>query len=166
MVNTWKLGQTGAAFTQDPRVSLLNFLKTNWSAATSSPAVGSILFTPKLTDQQKSYIVVVEKMPAQNQDSNRTVGGSRKRVYDIYRLYVIAKGMTSVNDAFNMVQAIDSLVDANPLGLQSNGIDEMKVIDYDLLPDSVNQLAATNQATGLKVVTYVVRVQLTFDKYY
>lgn len=166
MVNRWKIAQTGTTgLSQDPRISLMNFIKNNWALVCQDPAIGNITVDTKLKNNSKQYSITIEKMPTVNRDDERTIGNGRKTVRENYRIYISAKGFGSIDKSWKMVQALDDLIDCNQTALQTDGIDWMKVLDFDILQDNTEEVIRKGQATSNNITTYLMNVELTYDKY-
>lgn len=162
----WKIAQTGTTgFATDPRISLMNYIKTNWASVCTDPAIDSITVDTKLKNNAKQNTITIEKMPTVTPDEGRTIGNGWKEMKETYRLYISAKGFNSIDKSWKMTQSLDDLIDANPTALQSAGIDWMKVLDYDLLQDNTESVVREGQATSNMISTYVMRVELTYAKH-
>ena len=163
MVNILRLAQTSAAFTQDPAISLMNYLKNNWTTVTgyTVPQVTAIRFDTKFGNMSGENFVIIENMPQTIKP--QILGKGRTRTLDVKRIQILCIGHSSINNRWNMEQHIDSLINGNPLALTTNGIDIVELSDFTVLentPDNTMDPAQTTVRSRSKATC-----TLTYDKY-
>lgn len=165
-LNQWKVAQLATPFVTDPQIALKSFLSTHWADynAGITPSATAIKFDTKFGDASKMFAVIVEKMPTVQKPEGTTLGKSRQRVYDNYRIQIFARGFSSINDAWKMKENIDSLLGANPTAMRSDGIDEIELGDFERINLDENN-PNTGQAKPTLICRYVAVCTLIYDKY-
>jgi len=151
--------QTGAAFTQDPSITLLNYIKNNWVIA--DPPVADINFDTKLARFDKHLHVIVENMPELVRQ--QVLGAGRFRITDTKRVQLRGDRPTAKDKIWKMKERIEAIINANPLGMQSNGIDFAFVVDYQDVIEAP-QGDATNETVTYGLMVGRFLVEMTYDK--
>ena len=163
MVSILKLAQLGTAFTQDPSISLKNYLSTNWSTVTgyTVPISNAVRFDTKFSNMSGENFVVIENMPQTIKP--QILGKGRTRTQDVKRIQILCIGHSSINNRWSMEQHIDSLINGNPLGMITDGIDIIELSDFTLLentPDNTKMPSSVVVKSRSKATC-----TLTYDKY-
>lgn len=165
MVNKLLNAQLSAVFSQDPTISLKNYLSTNWATVTgySPPAAAAIKFDTKFGSFTGFNLVIIEEMPKSVE--SQIVGKGRTRVTETKRLQIWCRGSSAKNNRYLMEKHIDSLINSNPTGLTSDGIDEMHLDDFTEIPqitdDEINKAQPQRQEVWRSRAT----VRLVYDLY-
>lgn len=165
-LNSWKLAQTGAAFTQDPRMSLRNFIYDNWTVAgiysDADLARQFVHIDTKFDNTSKTYAVIVEKLVTDN--APQVLGKQRVRAHDHCRIQVFARGFNSIDKSYKMVQFLDDLLGANPTALRTSGIDEIVLGSFNPI-NTQDERPSTGQAKSQLITRYWCECTLIYDKY-
>lgn len=132
LANNLVSAQTGAAFSQDPAITLKDFLEDNWEI--SDPAASLINFDTKLERFDKYLHCIVENIsdPADIAD----IGASRFTHEDVKRVQLIGYRKNAKDQIWKMKERIEAIINANPTGMQANGIEQAFIIDYQDLISS------------------------------
>lgn len=147
MVSILRVAQLGTAFTTDPAISLKNYLKDNWATVTgyTPPLATAIRFDTKFGNMSGENFVVIENMPQTIKP--QTLGKSRTRTNDVKRIQILCIGHSSINNRWHIEQHIDSLINANPRGMVTDGIDQIAVDEFVLLENSSDNTLAPGETT-------------------
>lgn len=158
--------QLGTVLTQDPVVSIFTYLKNNWGQSTgySPPAVGTIKFDSKfgLVTGFLNY-VIVERMPCVEED--QTLGRGRKRIHDNMRIQIFCQGSSAINNRWLMEMHIRSILDANPIALRTNGIDEIGISGFVPIYTGQSDNEITNRTPATKGM-WIARSRATLEVIY
>jgi hypothetical protein len=165
-LNAWKLAQTGAAFTQDPRISLRAFIYNNWSQTSVYSDTGLarslVHIGTRFDDLSKQYIVIVEKLAVTS--TNTVLGKQRIRVRDAYRIQVYARGFSAIDKSYKMCQYLEDLIGANPTALRSDGIDEIELSEFSPV-NTQDEKPSAGLGKSQLIVRYAATCTLIYDKY-
>src|SRR5689334_5519983 len=94
----------------------MNFISSNWGGGVT-PVAAAINFDTKWSRLDKLNHVIVEKMP--NQITPQTLGASRSRFTDYYRIQVYCTGFSAINNKYNIEQEIQRIIQGNVTGIQT-----------------------------------------------
>ena len=163
MTNKMLNSQLSGVFTQDPSISLKNFLSTNWTVVTGyvPPIATTIRFDTKFGNMSGENFVVIENMPQTIKP--QILGKGRTRTVDTKRLQIYCVGHSSKDNKWKMERHIDSLINGNPTGLTANGIDIMELgefVEIEAAPDNPKNPAGTTVIARSRAL-----VTLTYDEY-
>lgn len=165
MVNKLLNAQLSAVFSQDPSISLKSWLSTNWTTTTgySPPAAALVKFDTKFHSFTGMNLVIIEEMPKTTE--SQTLGKGRTRVTETKRLQIWCRGSSAKNNRYLMEKHIDSLINGNPTGLQSDGIDEMHLDDFTEIPQITDDEINKAQPQRQEVWRSAAQVRLAYDLY-
>jgi hypothetical protein len=164
-VNTWGIALLdGEPFDTDPRIILMNYIKTSWEEPETPftvPLTRITIDTKNIANARENAIII-EDMPTTGEEVE--IGNKRKRVEEHYRIYVSCKGFSQINNAWIMKKHLDDILGANVTALREEGIDLLKLDDIDRLPNLQEDKFRVGQAQMVKTTTYIFRVRLVYDK--
>ncbi len=165
MPNILKNARLSAVFSQDPTISLKSYLSTNWTTTTgySPPAAATIKFDTKFGSFTGFNFVIVEDMPKISKPE--TLGKGRVRVTENKRIQILCRGTSAKNNLYLMEKHIDSLINGNPLGLISDGIDLMELDDFTPIPVITDNEITQTQPQRQEVWRSRASVRLIYDLY-
>lgn len=165
MTNKLLNAQLGAVFSQDPSISLKTFLSTNWTVSTgySPPTAASIKFDTKFGSFTGFNMIIIEDMPKIIQ--TQTLGKGRTRVTENKRIQIWCRGTSGKNNRYLIEKHIDSLINGNPRGMISDGIDIMELDDFREIPQITDSEINTAQPQRQEVWRSVATVRLIYDLY-
>lgn len=134
------VSRSGAAFSKDPRIILMDYIKFGWGVGNiTPPAVESVRFDTKFGAQALTMqnAIVVEKMPAMMKP--QTLGGSRSEYIDTYRVQIYCRGHSAINNKYTMEQEIQRIINADPDAIQTvnntaTGIDWAWIDEFVEIP--------------------------------
>lgn len=165
-VTILKVATLGTPFTQDPSVSLINYIKNNWDTPTTFVIPKSrCYFDNKWGRSDIPNEIVVERVATN--DVITALGMQRIRNYDSFTIQLVARGDNAINNLFLMQQHIEDLINGNPTAERVDGFDEFKITGWqpvktwsdDDISASVVDTLNTNMARSKALVTVI------YDKY-
>lgn len=165
MPNKLLNAQLGAVFSQDPSISLKSYLSTNWTTTTgySPPSTANIKFDTKFGSFTGFNMIIIEDMP--KTIASQTLGKGRTRVTENKRIQIWCRGTSGKNNRYLIEKHIDSLLNGNPRGMISDGIDIVELDDFREIPqitdDEINKAQPQRQEVWRSVAT----VRLIYDLY-
>ena len=166
------MAQTGAPFTQDPAISLMNMLNGDptsspvglWGstgASASLPAYTLVRFDTKYSRYDKHILVIVERMPFTFEQ--QTLGMTRFRVTENRRIQIWCDTNQARNNRWLTEQELFRIINANPLYLQGNGIDYIYTDGQGVISTSDVTDTSREVGTELTLVKSYLNVKMVYD---
>ena len=152
-------------FATDPNIALWTWLKNNWTTSTgyTVPAVSSIKFDTKFGSTKGFFnYVIVESI--NRTTTPQTLGSARYHSDDTKRVQIMCVGPSSKNTIYNMERHIESLINGNPTGMQSDGIEIFSITDFqDLNLESESAVTKMTPNKQYQTSRAFATVTLTYD---
>src|SRR5262245_59578493 len=123
---------TGQAPTQDPAITIKNFLSDNW--VVSDPPVAQVKFDTKYRNIGTLNAVFVKQRDAPTEYP--IFGPARQSYEELFDIVIYAKGDAVDEQAWKMKSRIKSLINANPTIHVDRGIEWAWVESWTVLPAS------------------------------
>lgn len=165
MVNKLLNSRLGTAFTTDPTISLKNYLYNNWSTSTgyAVPDVANVKFDTKFGSFTGFNLVIIEDMPKTSK--GQTLGKGRVRVTETKRIQVWCRGLSGKNNLYLIEKHIDSLINANPTGMNTDGIDIIELDDFTAIPMITDDEIFKGKPQSQEAWRSRATVRLVYDLY-
>ena len=149
------------AFVKDPAITLKDYIDTNYIIST--PAKANVNFDTKFARLDKPNHIIIENMTYKIQD--QILGAGRFSFNDIKRLQILCNSRSAKNDKFLMEQHVQEIINANPLGMQSDGIQWAFITDFTPLPMDTATTINVPEVESTDVARSFALVTMHYDKY-
>jgi len=156
-----KVSGLGTPFVTDPAISLKNYISTNYIIAT--PPIAQVNFDTKFSRMDKPNIIVIEKMPKTITAQN--LGSTRFRYDDVKRVQIFCTGKSSINNRYLIEEHIEDIINANPLGMQADGIKHTFITEFQEISRRVDNDTSKVIVASTDVSRSFATVFLRYEKY-
>lgn len=167
VINILKVAQLGTAFTQDPAISLMKFIKTNWDQPVTFTAVpkANINFDTKWARADFANHIIIEQMTVKPEDA--ALGRSRIRYHHYFRVQVFCKGDSALNNRYKIEQHLEDLINANPAAERGDGFDEFMLEGWQPVPswtdEELNKVTVNTKNTTQSRSKAIIHI--IYEKY-
>lgn len=164
---TLKVAQLGTAFVQDPAISLMKFLKTNWDQPVVFTAVpkANINFDTKWARADFPNSIIIEQMNVKSED--QALGRTRIRYHHYFKIQVFCKGTSALNNRYQIEQHLEDLINANSTAERGDGFDEFGIEGWQPVQtwtdDEISKVTVTTKNTTESRSKAIVHV--IYEKY-
>lgn len=146
------VSRIGTAFPKDPRIVIKEYIEQNWGQGNITvQKLDSIKVDTKFGGDAltKETAIIVEKMPTLIKPS--ILGGSRSYNTATYRIQIVCRGHSAINNKYATEQELERIVNAKPINIQTvkssaTGIDDAWIDDFE-------EISVDNDAIVSKAMT-------------
>lgn len=110
----------------DTSIILKNFISDSYTIG--QPPKAQVDFDTKFARMDKFNHIIVENMPKMY--NKKTLGGNRFAVEDVKRIQVFCSRPSAINDRFLIETHLMDIINANPLGMQSSGVQQAFITQF------------------------------------
>lgn len=161
MTNVLKNVNLGTAFIKDPVVALKDFIFNNYTIL--SPAKTDVRFDTVFGQiAGKKNHIIVKGLNTLVETS--VAGNSRKRYQLICKVHMLCYGNDAQSNLFAIKEHLDDIINANPLGMESDGIHEISIYEIQQINIVTEEVLNTQQNTKEFSFRDTLNVKLIYNK--